>query len=63
VFNNEPNLNPAFLKLENVLLTPHIGSATLETRIAMTNLAIDNLEAFFNQQPLLTEVHYSLETV
>jgi lactate dehydrogenase-like 2-hydroxyacid dehydrogenase len=58
VFNNEPNLNAAFLSLDNVLLTPHIGSATLETRIAMTNLAIDNLEAFFKQQPLLTEVHY-----
>ncbi|MBU3610378.1 2-hydroxyacid dehydrogenase [Polynucleobacter wuianus] len=58
VFNNEPNPNPAFLELDNVLLTPHIGSATLETRIAMTNLAVDNLEAFFKQQPLLTEVHY-----
>jgi lactate dehydrogenase-like 2-hydroxyacid dehydrogenase len=58
VFNNEPNPNPAFLELENVLLTPHIGSATLETRIAMTNLAVDNLEAFFKQKPLLTEVHY-----
>ena len=58
VFNNEPNPNPAFLDLDNVLLTPHIGSATLETRIAMTNLAVDNLEAFFAQQPLPTEVHY-----
>lgn len=58
VFNNEPHLDPAFLSLDNVLLTPHIGSATLETRIAMTNLAIDNLEAFFKKQPLLTEVHY-----
>jgi lactate dehydrogenase-like 2-hydroxyacid dehydrogenase len=58
VFNNEPNPNSAFLALDNVLLTPHIGSATLETRIAMTNLAVDNLEAFFTQQPLLSEVHY-----
>ena len=58
VFNNEPNPDPAFMELENVLLTPHIGSATLETRIAMTNLAVDNLEAFFTQQPLLSEVHY-----
>jgi lactate dehydrogenase-like 2-hydroxyacid dehydrogenase len=56
VFDNEPNPDPAFLDLDNVLLTPHIGSATSETRIAMTNLAVDNLEAFFNQQPLLTEV-------
>ena len=58
VFNNEPDLNSAFLNLDNVLLTPHIGSATLETRIAMTNLAVDNLEAFFKQEALLTEVHY-----
>jgi lactate dehydrogenase-like 2-hydroxyacid dehydrogenase len=56
VFENEPNPNPSFLTLDNVLLTPHIGSATTETRIAMTNLAVDNLEAFFAQQPLLTEV-------
>ena len=58
VFNNEPNPNSAFLKLDNVLLTPHIGSATSETRVAMTKLAVDNLEAFFTQQPLLSEVHY-----
>jgi len=56
VYDNEPNPNEAFLNLDNVLLTPHIGSATAETRIAMTNLAVDNLEAFFNQQPLPTEV-------
>ena len=56
VFDNEPNLNAGFLNLDNVLLTPHIGSATAETRQLMTNLAIDNLEAFYNQQSLLTEV-------
>ena len=56
VFENEPNPDPNFLTLDNVLLTPHIGSATTETRIAMTNLAVDNLEAFFAQQPLLSEV-------
>lgn len=56
VFENEPNPDPAFLSLSNVLLTPHIGSATSETRIAMTNLAVDNLEAFFNQKPLPSEV-------
>jgi lactate dehydrogenase-like 2-hydroxyacid dehydrogenase len=56
VFENEPNPNPEFLSAGNVLLTPHIGSATSETRQLMTNLAIDNLEAFYNQQPLLTEV-------
>ena len=56
VFENEPNPNLKFLNLDNVLLTPHIGSATSETRQLMTNLAIDNIEAFYNQQPLLTEV-------
>ena len=57
VFENEPNPKSAFLNLDNVLLTPHIGSATSETRIAMTNLAIDNLEAYFKQQPLPSEVN------
>jgi lactate dehydrogenase-like 2-hydroxyacid dehydrogenase len=56
VFENEPNPNVGFLNIDNVLLTPHIGSATSETRQLMTNLAINNLEAFYNQQPLLTEV-------
>ena len=56
LFENEPTPNAQFLNIDNVLLTPHIGSATLETRQLMTNLAIDNLEAFYNQQPLLTEV-------
>jgi lactate dehydrogenase-like 2-hydroxyacid dehydrogenase len=56
VFENEPNPNADFLNIDNVLLTPHIGSATSETRQLMTNLAIDNLEAFYNKKPLLTEV-------
>ncbi|MEY4495280.1 MAG: hypothetical protein RL744_344 [Pseudomonadota bacterium] len=56
VFENEPNPNPGFLNIDNVLLTPHIGSATSETRQLMTNLAIDNLEAFYNKKPLLTKV-------
>jgi len=56
VFENEPNPNPEFLNIDNVLLTPHIGSATSETRQLMTNLAIDNLEAFYNKKPLLTEI-------
>lgn len=57
VYENEPNPNGALLTLDNVLLTPHIGSATSETRIAMTNLAVDNLEAFFKQQALPSEVN------
>lgn len=57
VFENEPSPNPAFMKLDNVVMSPHIGSATSETRQAMTRLAIHNLEAFFHQQPLLTPIY------
>jgi len=45
VFEGEPNFNPAFLSLSNVVLTPHIASASLPTRRAMANLAVDNLLA------------------
>jgi glyoxylate/hydroxypyruvate/2-ketogluconate reductase len=43
VFENEPAFNREFLDLENVVLTPHIGSATLATRMNMANLAAQNL--------------------
>jgi lactate dehydrogenase-like 2-hydroxyacid dehydrogenase len=43
VFENEPALNPGFLGLDNVTLTPHIGSSTRQTRLAMAMLAADNL--------------------
>jgi glyoxylate/hydroxypyruvate/2-ketogluconate reductase len=43
VFENEPTFNREFLDLENVVLTPHIGSATLATRMNMANLAAQNL--------------------
>jgi len=42
--------------MDNVVLLPHIGSATVETRRAMGQLVIDNIEAFFADKPLLTEV-------
>lgn len=45
VFENEPNLNPALLELPNVVLLPHIGSATERTRRAMVGRAADNLIA------------------
>jgi glyoxylate/hydroxypyruvate/2-ketogluconate reductase len=45
VFENEPAFDPAFLALSNVVLTPHIGSATEKTRRAMADCAADNLIA------------------
>lgn len=47
VFEGEPKVNPDLLTVPNVVLTPHIASATLPTRLAMANLAADNLIAFF----------------
>ena len=47
VYKGEPNLNPGYLKHKSAFILPHLGSATKETRIAMANLAIDNLEEFF----------------
>ncbi|HEV2300198.1 MAG TPA: NAD(P)-dependent oxidoreductase, partial [Stellaceae bacterium] len=54
VFENEPNVPEALLEMENVVLMPHTGSATHETRAAMGNLVIDNLLAHFSGRPLLT---------
>jgi hydroxypyruvate reductase len=47
VFENEPQVPEALRALDNVVLTPHIGSATTATRHAMANLAFENLRAFF----------------
>jgi len=47
VFNNEPNIHPDYHRLENAVLLPHVGSATMETRDAMGFRALDNLDAFF----------------
>lgn len=44
VFENEPDINPAYYELENVVLLPHIGSATVETRRAMGFLALDGIQ-------------------
>jgi lactate dehydrogenase-like 2-hydroxyacid dehydrogenase len=56
VFANEPKIDPRFAKLENVVLHPHHGSGTVETRRAMGKLVRDNLAAYFAGYPLLTEV-------
>ncbi|RZL39013.1 MAG: D-glycerate dehydrogenase [Rubrivivax sp.] len=51
VFEGEPKVNPALLGLPNIVLTPHIGSATMPTRIAMAQLAADNLAAALTGNP------------
>ncbi len=56
VFEDEPNVPAALMAMENVVLTPHLGSSTIETRTAMGQLALDNLAAWFAGKPLLTEV-------
>jgi glyoxylate reductase len=56
VFAHEPHVPDELLALPNVVLTPHIGSATVETRAAMTRLVVDNILAFERGEPLLTPV-------
>lgn len=56
VYVNEPRIPEELIALPNVVLLPHIGSATFETRAAMGQLVIDNLQAFFSGKPLLTPV-------
>jgi lactate dehydrogenase-like 2-hydroxyacid dehydrogenase len=56
VFANEPHIDPRFAKLDNVVLHPHHGSGTVETRKAMGQLVRDNLAAHFAGRPLLTEI-------
>jgi len=56
VYEHEPAVHPDLLTLENVLLVPHLGSATTETRTAMAGLAIDNVLAVLAGRPPLTPV-------
>ncbi|HZT78107.1 MAG TPA: D-glycerate dehydrogenase [Vicinamibacterales bacterium] len=56
VYEREPAIHPDLLKLENVLLLPHIGSATTETRTAMAELAVDNVIAVLAGRPPITPV-------
>ena len=57
VFEGEPSVHPDLLTVPNVVLTPHIASATVPTRRAMANLAADNLIAFFDGRGPLTPVN------
>jgi len=57
VYENEPKLNPKLLKLENAILLPHIGSATVETRNAMAELAAKNVINVLNHKKALTQIN------
>jgi gluconate 2-dehydrogenase len=57
VFEAEPALNPALLTVPNVVLTPHIASSTVKTRLAMAQLAADNLVSFFASGHALTPLN------
>lgn len=56
VFDNEPDIDARFFALDNVMLTPHIASATAETRAAMAQLMLDNLRTWFSTGKALTPV-------
>lgn len=56
VFANEPHVPEEYISMDNVVLLPHIGSATIETRTKMGQLVIDNITAHFDGKALLTEV-------
>ena len=56
VFEKEPQVSPALLAMENVVLLPHLGSATQETRVAMGMRALENLRLFFSGAPLRDRV-------
>ena len=56
VFEDEPRVPDALFPLDNVVLQPHQGSATTETRRAMGDLVVDNLAAHFDGKPVLTPV-------
>ena len=60
VFEGEPKLHPDLLTVPNVVLTPHIASATISTRLAMANLAADNLIAFLEGNKPLTPLNAEL---
>lgn len=57
VFEGEPQVHPDLLKIPNVVLTPHIASATIKTRKAMAQLAADNLIEFFSKGTALTPLN------
>ncbi|PQA84213.1 D-glycerate dehydrogenase [Limnohabitans sp. TS-CS-82] len=57
VFEGEPKVHPDLLTVPNIVLTPHIASASIATRMAMANLAADNLISYFTQGKSLTPLN------
>jgi lactate dehydrogenase-like 2-hydroxyacid dehydrogenase len=55
VFQNEPHVPEALLSMDNVVLLPHIASATEETRLAMAQRTLDNLDRFFAEGRVISE--------
>jgi lactate dehydrogenase-like 2-hydroxyacid dehydrogenase len=55
VFENEPNVPAELMTLDNVVLVPHIGSATVETRAAMAQRVFDNLKSYFDKGKLVSQ--------
>ncbi len=58
VFADEPNVPQALIAMDNVVLQPHVASATVETRIQMSDIVYENIEAFFNGKAAPTAVEY-----
>jgi phosphoglycerate dehydrogenase-like enzyme len=56
VFAHEPHVPEDLFSLPNVVLTPHLGSGTRQTREAMTRIVVDNILALERSEPLVTPV-------
>ena len=56
VFENEPRVPEELLKLDNAVLLPHVGSASIRTRLAMANLVVDNVLSWMTGKGPLTPV-------
>jgi lactate dehydrogenase-like 2-hydroxyacid dehydrogenase len=56
VYRNEPNVDPRFAGLDNVFLTPHMASATVETRDQMGFTALDNVASVLEGRPALNRI-------
>ena len=57
VYEQEPTLHPALAQLQNVMLLPHLGSATVHARVQMGLVCLENIHAVLNGLPALNEVH------